>query len=145
MAMPQAPRELIVAKRIAEVTDTAIRLPIVGWRVGLDFVLGLIPGIGDGLMLLVAARIVWLARKMGAPADLQRAMIRNCLLDFALGFLPVVGDMIDLFFKANHANVKMLEQWWLNENRASLQKATQDAVAAWAESEEEYSQGQKNR
>ena len=136
MTVPQVPEELIVAKRIAEVTDTAIRLPILGWRVGLDFLLGLIPGIGDALMLLVATRIVFLARKMGAPKDLQRAMLRNCLLDFALGFLPVVGDLIDLFFKANHANVRMLEQWWLQENRASLQQATQAAVQSWSDDED---------
>lgn len=125
------PAPILEAKKLANLTDTAVRIPILRIPVGLDFLIGLIPGAGDVIMLLVALRIVHKARQVDAPRSLQIAMIRNCLIDFALGAIPLVGDIFDLFFKANRANAKMLEKWWLNNNRDALKQQTQAHLDNW--------------
>ena len=127
----RAPEELLQAQALANITDTAVRLPIIGVKVGLDFLIGLIPGIGDAIMLLVAFRIVHLGKKIGMPKPLLKRMVRNCVVDFGLGFIPIVGDLVDIFYKANRANVRIMERWWVEQNKAQLDAQTQQQLAMW--------------
>ena len=53
----KAPDELLQAQALANLLDYAVKVPFVNLRVGLDFLIGLIPGIGDALMLLASLRI----------------------------------------------------------------------------------------
>ena len=55
----QAPKALKDAQDIANTLDTAVKIPFIGVRVGLDFLIGLIPGIGDAIVLLMSWRIVY--------------------------------------------------------------------------------------
>ncbi|TQV77106.1 DUF4112 domain-containing protein [Aliikangiella marina] len=112
------PEEIIRAKKLANIADSAIRIPIINIKFGLDFLVGLIPVAGDIIMFLVAYRIIRLGRKIGIPKPLRNKMIRNSVIDFLLGFVPAIGDFIDLFYKANNANVKLMEDWWLEQSRA---------------------------
>lgn len=127
----EAPGELLQAQRLANITDTAVRIPIIGVNVGLDFLIGLIPVVGDAIMTLVALRIVYLGRKLGMPKSLLKTMTRNALLDFAFGFMPIVGDLFDLFYKANRRNVRIMETWWLQKNQSDLQRNTQQKLEQW--------------
>lgn len=127
----EAPAELLQAQRLANITDTAVRIPIIGIQVGLDFLIGLIPVVGDAIMTIVALRIVQLARRLGMPKNLQRAMVRNCLVDFGLGFLPIVGDIVDIFFKANKRNVRLMERWWLEQHHSEIKQHTQNTLNDW--------------
>ncbi|MCC2617727.1 DUF4112 domain-containing protein [Aestuariibacter halophilus] len=126
------PQELQQAQRLAQLLDNAIRIPIIGYRVGWDFLIGLIPGAGDIVMALIGARMWLLARRMGAPGHIQRAMIRNLVLDALFGLIPLVGDLIDLFFKANQTNVRMLERWWNEQHQQALKAQTGEKMAQWS-------------
>ena len=128
-----APEPLLKAQKLAQLMDGAIRLPIVGIRVGLDFLIGLIPGLGDLITMTVAFSIVRYARKMGMPKPLVTRMVRNIIVDFLLGLIPVVGDLVDLFFKANKANVRIMERWWLNEHQQDIRQNTQEKLQQWSE------------
>jgi hypothetical protein len=127
----EAPDELKQAQSLANITDTAVRLPVIGVEVGLDFLIGLIPGVGDAIMTLVAMRIVYLGRKMGLPKPLQTIMARNALLDFGFGFVPIVGDIIDIYYKANRRNVRIMERWWLEQNQSEIKRNTQEKLKQW--------------
>lgn len=131
----KAPDELLYAQRLANITDSAVCIPIVGISVGLDFLIGLIPVVGDAIMALVSLRIVYLARKMGMPKHLQKVMFRNSGLDFMFGFIPVVGDIVDLFYKANKTNVKIMETWWLEQHQQELNLHTQHKLREWQNSD----------
>ena len=74
---------------------------------GLDAILGLVPGIGDGLSALVSAYIFLKLRKHNLPWHIQARMAGNILLDFTLGAVPLVGDLLDVGFKANRANMSL--------------------------------------
>lgn len=128
---PKAPKQLLRAQKIAQLTDTAMRIPVIGTQVGLDFFIGLIPGLGDLIMLAVSGYIVLLARQMGLPKALQLLMLRSCLIDFALGLLPIVGDIVDIFYQANKANVRIMERFWLEQNKSSLDESTAQSLEEW--------------
>lgn len=127
----QAPKALKDAQDIANTLDTAVKIPFIGVRVGLDFLIGLIPGIGDAIVLLMSWRIVYLGRKMGVPKPVLTQMVRNSLLDFGLGFVPVVGDIVDIFYKANTKNVQLMERWWISNHKENVDAYAKEQLAAW--------------
>lgn len=98
-------------ERFARLMDTAWRIPFTRWRFGLDSVLGLIPGAGDGVNLLLSVYTLHLARKVGAPNSLLLKMAVNAGIDFGLGTVPVLGDIFDMYFKSNTRNLKLLTDY----------------------------------
>ncbi|MFT4938613.1 MAG: hypothetical protein ACI88A_001642 [Paraglaciecola sp.] len=127
----KAPKQMLHAQKIANITDTAIRIPFIGVRFGLDSIIGLIPGLGDILMLGVSAYMVLLARQMGIPKALQIIMLRNSLMDFALGLIPIVGDIADIFYRVNKINVRIMEKFWLEQHKSVLEQSTQQHLTDW--------------
>lgn len=127
----KAPDELIQAQALANLLDTAIQVPVLGIKVGLDFLVGLIPIVGDAVMLMASMRIIQLGHKLGVPKALKVKMIRNSLIDFLLGFVPILGDIVDIFFKANLRNVRIIEQWWVTENKERIDALRAQMVKEW--------------
>jgi hypothetical protein len=82
-------------------------IPLGGWRIGLDGVLGLIPGIGDVTTGAVGALIIARASMSGIPRATVLRMVANVGIDALLGSLPVVGDLFDFAFKANSKNLRL--------------------------------------
>lgn len=132
----RAPDELLQAQKLANTLDTAVKIPIIGIPVGLDFLIGLIPAVGDASMMLVSLRIVHLGRKLGVPKQLQTAMLRNIAIDFGLGFVPLIGDIIDLFYKANQKNVRLIERWWIQQNKAEVDALAKQKLLEWEQKQD---------
>lgn len=128
----KAPKALLKAQKLANLLDTAVKLPFIPTRIGLDSIVGLIPGAGDALMLFVSLRIVWLGKSLGMPKALIAQMVKNSAIDFGLGFIPFVGDIVDIFYKANQKNVRIMERWWISENKHEVDKVTQKALSEWS-------------
>jgi len=127
----KAPKALLKAQKLANLLDTAVKLPFIPIRIGLDSIVGLIPGAGDALMLFVSLRIVWLGKSLGMPKALVAQMVKNSAIDFGLGFIPFIGDIVDIFYKANQKNVRIMERWWIGENKANVDAVTQAKLAQW--------------
>ena len=105
-------RRLQLLKRVqryAWLLDQSVRVPVINYRVGLDGLLGLIPGVGDLAGGLMSGYVVWLAWQAGARGGLLARMIGNVLLETVIGAIPVLGDLFDFAFKANMRNARMLE------------------------------------
>ena len=128
----KAPKALLKAQKLANMLDTAVKLPFIPIRIGLDSIVGLIPGAGDALMLFVSLRIVWLGKSLGMPKVLIAQMVKNSAIDFGLGFIPFVGDIVDIFYKANQKNVRIMERWGISENKHEVDKVTQKALSEWS-------------
>ena len=77
---------------------------------GLDGLLGLIPGIGDTATALVAAYIVLEAARLGVPKRTLARMIANVGIDYVVGLVPLIGDLGDFAWKANRRNARMLRE-----------------------------------
>lgn len=96
-------------RRISQVLDNAIQIPGTKQRIGLDPILGLIPGGGDTITGALGAYIIIEAARMGIPRDIIWKMVGNILLDSVAGTVPVVGDLFDVAWKANVMNMALLE------------------------------------
>ncbi|MBM3778005.1 MAG: DUF4112 domain-containing protein [Acidimicrobiia bacterium] len=95
--------------RIAVLLDEALRVPGTRRRIGLDPLIGLIPGIGDLITPAFAVVLLVHAGRMGVPRVVQLRMVINVAIDALLGTVPVVGDLFDFAWKANLRNVRLLE------------------------------------
>lgn len=95
--------------RVEEWLDTKFRVPVIGYRFGLDGVIGLIPGIGDAVTAATSLVFITDAWKMGARKRVLARMSANLGLDFAVGLVPVVGDILDFAFKSNVKNLALLK------------------------------------
>ena len=101
----------IVARlqRLACLWDAAIRLPG-GVAIGLDPLIGLVPGVGDAAGALVSGYIVLEAARLGVPAPTLLRMLANIGIDALVGAVPVLGDLFDIGWKSNLKNVALIEQ-----------------------------------
>jgi hypothetical protein len=96
---------------LSHLLDEQFRLPGTSYRIGLESLLGLIPGIGDAAGLLLSAYILYEARKLGAPRRLLLRMAANIGLDALVGTIPLLGDVFDMTWKANKKNVALLNAY----------------------------------
>ena len=87
------------------------RASFVDVRVGLDSIIGLIPGIGDAAAAALSLYIVAEAGRCGAPRGRILRMLANVAVDTVLGTIPIAGDLFDFGFKANRRNVDLLRAW----------------------------------
>ena len=97
-------------RRLSHLLDKAIRIPGTNFRIGLDPLLGLIPGGGDTITGALSAYIIFEAARMGLPRNILGQMIANVLVDSLVGSVPVVGDLFDVGWKANVRNIALLER-----------------------------------
>lgn len=91
--------------------DDAVRIPGTNFRIGLDAVLGLIPGVGDVAGGATTAYTIIAAHRLGAPKSVLIRMLFNVLLDTLVGSIPVLGDLFDASFRANRRNVQLIEAY----------------------------------
>ena len=98
-------------QRMAKLLDTAWGIPFTRYRFGLDSLIGLIPGGGDLVMLLISSYTLLLAQRLGAPKPLLLKMAGNLAIDFGLGSIPVIGDIFDMYFKSNTRNLKLITEF----------------------------------
>jgi hypothetical protein len=85
-------------------------IPIGRWSIGLDPLLGLVPGIGDLIGAVISLLIVARAVQAGVPRIAVARMVTNIAIDALIGAIPVVGDAFDFAFKANLKNLRIYEQ-----------------------------------
>jgi hypothetical protein len=90
--------------------DSAIRIPGTNVRLGLDPILGLVPGIGDLASALASIYIVLTGIQLGAPRSVVVRMIANIGIDTLVGSVPILGDLFDVGWKSNNRNVALIEE-----------------------------------
>jgi Domain of unknown function (DUF4112) len=98
-------------ERLAWWLDSSIPLPVGQWRIGLDALIGLVPGIGDLIGILLSSYILWEAARIGIPRALLVRMAGNVAIEGIVGAVPILGDLFDAAWKANQRNVRLLESY----------------------------------
>lgn len=96
---------------LAQTLDAAVRIPGTKLPVGLDFLLGLVPGVGDLAAGALGAYGLWVAQRLGAPRSVLLRMAGNIAIDTIVGSVPLLGDLFDLGFKSNLRNLALLDRW----------------------------------
>jgi hypothetical protein len=95
---------------VALFLDAAVTVPGTSYRVGLDPVLGLVPGLGDLISPLFGLGILWQAYDLGVPKIVQVRMLFNIAIDAIVGAVPLFGDLFDFVWKANLKNLALLDR-----------------------------------
>ena len=114
-------------ERLGWLMDDLFRIPVLGWRFGLDAVVGLIPGIGDTGTALVSFYILAAAVRHRVPKITLLRMGMNIGIDYVLGSLPVVGDIADAWWKSNQKNVALLRK----RATVSAEEARAGSMSDW--------------
>ena len=105
---PQSVRRRVEA--LERLLERSVTLPVVGNKVGLDAIAGLIPVAGDLLTAAMGLYLVWEARNLGIPKWRLALMMANTGFDTAIGAIPVVGDLFDFLFRSNSRNLRMIRR-----------------------------------
>lgn len=101
-------RGLRQLRALARLLDSSIPLPG-GFRIGLDGLIGLIPGVGDAIGASLSGYIILRAAQLGASWPTLLRMTGNVLVDGLIGLIPILGDIFDFAWKANQRNLVLLE------------------------------------
>jgi Domain of unknown function (DUF4112) len=96
-------------RQISQLLDGAIAIPGTKQRIGLDPILGLIPGGGDTVSAALSGYIIVEAARMGLPREALIKMVMNLAIDTVAGSVPIVGDIFDVVSKANLRNMQIVE------------------------------------
>ncbi|NEO07196.1 MAG: DUF4112 domain-containing protein [Moorea sp. SIO1F2] len=109
-------------RRVSYLLDNAIPIPGTRYRIGLDPIIGLLPGGGDFVATIISSYIVVEAARLGVSRSTLVEMVLNILLETVSGSIPVLGDLVDAAWKANVKNVELLEKE-LNVSSSTPQKS----------------------
>ena len=96
--------------QLSYMMDGLFRIPGTGWRVGLDAIVGLIPGVGDFATTAVSLYILAAGVRYRVPKVTLLRMAANIGVDYLLGAVPVVGDLFDAAWKSNQMNVELVRR-----------------------------------
>ena len=105
--------------RLAWFLDSSIPIPGLGFRIGADGLIGLIPGVGDAVGAALSSYILAQAARLGVPKSVILRMGFNVLLETLIGLIPFVGDIFDFAWKANLRNVELLNEYMDNPRQTS--------------------------
>jgi len=108
---------LAIADMLAKVLDTTVRIPGTSLYIGLDPLLGLIPGIGDVIANLIGTIILGLATRLQLPRIVLARMSLNLLINGTVGAVPIVGDLFSVWFRSHTRNAALLREAAMKPDR----------------------------
>jgi len=112
-------QRILLARFLAEWLDQRFTIPGTSIKIGLDPILGLIPGIGDAIANLAGSAILLIAAQYQVPKIVLLRMGSNVALNSIIGAIPVFGDVFSIWFRSNAKNARLLERYVSAEERAS--------------------------
>lgn len=118
---PAAIRQRV--EMMEQLLERSFILPGINRKVGLDFVLGLVPVLGDVITGAMGLYIVWEARNLGMSKFQLARMAANVGFDSLIGAVPLVGDAFDFFWRSNTRNLKIIRKH-LDKNHPSTRTIT---------------------
>ncbi len=109
---------------VALLLDSAFVVPGTNRRVGIDAIIGLVPGIGDVVTTLLSTYVIWEARNLGVSRWALGRMLANLAIHASVGSIPIIGDIFDAFFRVNQRNMKIVHAQLRNGKNARVIRPT---------------------
>ena len=109
------------AELLARILDTTIKIPGTSFYLGLDPLLGLIPGLGDILANLIGTVILILAARLEVPRIVMARMSLNLLINGTIGAIPIFGDLFSVWFRSHARNAVLLREAAAKPDRTNHQ------------------------
>ena len=121
------PRRLSRLRRVGWLLDSSIPIPGTRYTLGIDQIVGLVPGIGDLVGGFLSLYIIVEAARLGVPRGVLARMGWNVAVDTLVGEVPILGDLFDIGFKANIRNLALLDGYL--QRPVEVRRASQRFVA----------------
>ncbi|RPH80480.1 MAG: DUF4112 domain-containing protein [Nitrospiraceae bacterium] len=118
---PQREAMVATAELLAKILDTTVKIPGTPFYIGLDPLLGLIPGIGDMLANLIGTVILILAARLQVPQIVITRMSLNLLINGTVGAIPILGDLFSVWFRSHARNAELLRRAATQPHRETQQ------------------------
>ena len=112
--------KLLRLKRLSHNLDEAFTIPGTERKIGIDPIIGLIPGGGDLIGGALSIYIMHAGIRMGVPRSVIIQMFGNIALEFIIGCIPIIGDLFDAMWKSNQRNVKLIEDSIISEEKNTI-------------------------
>ena len=93
---------------MAKLLDNAFVIPGTNQRVGIDAIIGLVPGLGDIATTVLSSYVIWEARNLGVSRVAIGRMLTNLAIHASIGAIPILGDVFDAFFRVNQRNMRIV-------------------------------------
>ena len=103
----QIERELEV---LSQIMDNQFRIPVLGWRFGMNAIIDLIPQFGDVATTIVALYVLVSAVRYRVPKITLLRMGLNIAMYFVVGLVPLAGDLFGAWWKPNIRNINLLRR-----------------------------------
>ena len=97
-----------LSKRTAFLLDDLIRIPGTQKRIGLDPIIGLVPGFGDFVTSAAGLVLLFAGAKSGVAMSVYLRMLSNWTLNSLIGAIPFAGDLFSFWFKSNLRNQELM-------------------------------------
>lgn len=110
---PRRPAQAEVERsldQLSHLMDGLFRIPGIGWRFGLDALVGLIPGVGDTATTVVSFYVLAAGVRYRVPKVTLLRMGLNIAVDYVCGAIPLVGDLFDAAWKSNQKNIQLIRE-----------------------------------
>lgn len=114
-------------EQLSHYLDGLFRIPGIGWRFGLDSLIGLVPGVGDTATTIVSFYILAAGVRYRVPKITLLRMALNIAIDYIVGAIPFIGDAFDFVWKSNQKNMDLLRQ----RATVSAEDAKQGRTGDW--------------
>lgn len=113
-AIPEIGRDPSSVRQRVEAMEALLErgftMPLINRQFGLDFILGLVPVIGDVIAAIMGTWLVWEARNLGMSNWKIARMFGNIGVDLVVGAVPFIGDAVDFVFRSNTRNLKIIKK-----------------------------------
>ena len=105
---PASVRQRVEA--LESLMEGMFHVPVLGRRIGLDAIVGLVPVAGDTIAAAIGLYLVWEARNLGMSKWQRARMLANIGLDTLVGAVPIAGDLFDVLFRSNSRNLRIISK-----------------------------------
>ena len=102
------PERIARLERFAELMDSQFPIPFTPFRIGVDGILGLVPGVGDAASAALGVYLLGEAVSLQVRKRTIVRMVINTGADAVLGSVPLIGDLFDFAFKSNAMNARLI-------------------------------------
>lgn len=123
LAASSDPADRATARILAKYLDELIPIPGTRFRIGLDPLLALIPGVGDTVASGAGVIILLHALRTGVSIPVFLRMTLNMGINFLIGLVPGLGAAGSAFFKSNSRNLRLLTLWQAG-NKDKVKRST---------------------
>lgn len=103
----QIERELEV---LSQLMDNQFRIPVLGWRFGLNAIIDLVPWFGDVATTIVALYVLVSAVRYRVPKITLLRMGVNIAIYFVGNMVPLAGDLFAAWWKPNIRNINLMRR-----------------------------------